>query len=82
MSEIEVLSDIYGDCIEIRSTREFCMKFLPYIGDENDKAFLFVQIEFSILPAYPRSPPEFQITKQKGLDEDSLHNFVVRIKQK
>ena len=82
MSELEVLSSIYGDCIELKSLQQFSMKFLPYIGDERDKAFLFVQMEFFLPAGYPDTAPSFSIVKHKGLDEDSLNKFTAMLKQR
>jgi len=82
MSETEVLADIYGENISIISPDKFTMKFLPYIGDENDKAYTFVQIEFNLPKNYPSVPPEFRFLKQKGLDEDSQYKFAQILKKK
>eukprot|EP00826_Nyctotherus_ovalis_P038719 TRINITY_DN3643_c0_g1_i20.p1 TRINITY_DN3643_c0_g1~~TRINITY_DN3643_c0_g1_i20.p1 ORF type:complete len:231 (-),score=56.79 TRINITY_DN3643_c0_g1_i20:165-857(-) len=81
MDEIEVLGSIYGDCIVAKSENEFAMRFLPFIGDENDKAFLLVDMEFTLPPEYPRSPPSFKVAQQKGLDEESLQAFISRLQK-
>ena len=76
MEEIEVLTSIYGDCISIKNDHEFSMRFLPFIGDENDKAFLLVDMDFILPPEYPQSPPAFKVIKQKGLGEENLQIFI------
>ena len=81
MTEMEVLSDIYGDCIKIIAENEFNMQFLPFIGDENDKAFLLVDMNFVLPPDYPTSPLIFKVLHQKGLDEDSLQTFCHDLKE-
>ena len=82
MSEAEVLSDIYGDSIEFQSKTEFQMKFLPCVGNEGDKAFVFVQMRFLLPEKYPQESPSFSIVKQKGLDEDNVNRFKLMIKAK
>ncbi len=79
---MEVLSEIYGDCIEQKPEGRFVMRFLPYIGDERDKAFVFVRLEFTLSKDYPQAPPVYKLLEHKGLDEDGLQKFKAMIKQR
>lgn len=76
MEELEVLASIYSDSIVIKNDHEFFMCFLPYTADENDKAFLLVDMDFTLPSEYPRSPPAFKVLKQKALSSSSCYNRI------
>ncbi len=82
MSELEVLSSIYGEHLEVLSDTRFRLTCSPYVGHESHRAYACVLLEFSLPAAYPKEMPLVKIITQKGLDEERVNQFNTQLKQR
>ena len=80
--EASNLSCIYSEDFNLIYDKSFIMKFHPYVGGEESKYFVVVDIKFFNPINYPNSIIGFEISQRKGLDEDQTAQIIREIKLK